>query len=129
MTDVQHCATCATEFEASVPLCSDCGGELRPGPLPPRRRSDTTREDATAPAPPIRTEDPPDTLLMQRPGLEAEEIARVLSLEGIPCLLECQGMRRLRHASQEPAEPLAISLPVSIFVPAAVAGEDECRVA
>lgn len=113
---------CATEFVASVPFCTDCGGSLRAGPLPdPPSESEKPRDGAEATV--HRTHDPPDTLLLQRPGLEAEEVARILNLEGIPCLLECQGMQSLRLADREPAEPLAISLPVSVLVPAALLAE------
>jgi hypothetical protein len=57
-----------------------------------------------------------DRLLARLPGAQADVVVKALNLEGIPCLLECQGIRRLCLPDREPGEPLAVTLPVSIYV-------------
>jgi hypothetical protein len=58
----------------------------------------------------------PDTLLVTLPGMQAEFAAKALTVEGLTCLLECDGLKRLRYPNQEPPEPLAVTWPVSIYV-------------
>jgi hypothetical protein len=50
------------------------------------------------------------------PGLAAHDAARVLALEGIACLLECEGIQQLRLPGDPGGEPLAVTLTVSIYV-------------
>lgn len=66
---------------------------------------------------------PPDTLLATMPGLQAEFAAKALTLEGMTCLLECDGLKQLRHPHQEPSDPLAVTWPVSIYVAGPQLGE------
>ena len=59
----------------------------------------------------------PDTKLIDLPGLRADFAVRALTLEGIVCGLECQGIRKIRLPDGAPEEPFAVTLPVSIYVP------------
>ena len=58
----------------------------------------------------------PDTLLMTVPGLQAEHAAKALTMEGLTCLLECDGLKRLRQPGDEAPEPLAVTWPVRLYV-------------
>ncbi|GIW42702.1 MAG: hypothetical protein KatS3mg076_3279 [Candidatus Binatia bacterium] len=55
-------------------------------------------------------------LVATLPGLEAEFAAQALTLEGIPCVLECGDLRTVRLPGGEPVEPFAVTLPVAIYV-------------
>lgn len=112
MSEVQHCESCRTEYVAGIPGCGDCGGPLRPGPLPDPPPN--ARTPAQAPTSPAAN---PDTKLVELPGLQADFAVRSLTMEGIVCGLECQGIRKVRLPDDPPGEPLAVTLPVSIFVP------------
>jgi len=116
MGNEQHCLACRTEYVAGVTACADCGGPLEPGPLP----EDLPAPADSAPGSPARealTAEPPDTLYATLPGAQAEFAAKALTMEGIGCLLECRGIRRLRLPGEEPTEPLATTLPVNIYLP------------
>ena len=118
MTDVQHCRTCATEYVAGITICADCGAPLVPGPLP-QDQSSTPDPEAAATEGPPRSDQPPDSFLTELPGLQAEHTTKLLTLEGITCLLECQGFQQLRYPNREPNEPFAVTMSVSIYVPQA----------
>ena len=70
-----------------------------------------------------RSSNTPDRFLAQVPGTQADCTAKALTLEGITCLLECHGLRRLCGPDNEAEEPFAVTLPVSIYVPYAQLGE------
>jgi hypothetical protein len=114
MTDgLQHCPACDEEYVASVTACVECGGPLQPGPLErlERRARDsaaTVRSDPAAAA--------PRRLLTRIAGLQADHAVRALLLEGIACRVDCQGLARTYQPGQPPAEPFAVTLPVSIYV-------------
>jgi hypothetical protein len=113
--DLQHCPACQEEYVAGVAACVECGGALQPGPLerrPTRGRARSSPGAASAadPAP------PPDRLLVQLPGLQAHHMARALLREGIRCRAECAGGAKLYLPDQPPVEPLAVTLPVSLYV-------------
>jgi hypothetical protein len=59
----------------------------------------------------------PDTKLIDLPGLRADFAVRALTMEGVVCGLECQGIRKIRLPDGPPEEPFAVTLPVSIYVP------------
>lgn len=120
--DEQHCPACWTEYVAGVPRCAHCGGALVPGALPERRPEAPAADLIPTGSEPVEwlTRDPPDTLLATLPGETAEVLARLLTSEGIPCLLECRGIRRIRRPGELPAEPIAVTLPVEVSVPTAV---------
>jgi hypothetical protein len=52
------------------------------------------------------------------PGLQADMIATALTMEGITCLLECQGLRQLRRAEEPSPGLLAGTFLVAIYVAA-----------
>ncbi len=114
MSDFQHCESCHTEFVAGISACTDCGGPLAPGPLPEQpakaHQATVTGED----------EYHYNRLLARLPGAQADVVAKVLNLAGIPCLLECEDIRRLclPDYDHDHGEPLAVTLPVSIYVDA-----------
>jgi hypothetical protein len=110
MSDVQHCETCRTEFVAGVPVCTDCGGPLALGPLPERPAKGSPANVAAG------DEYRCDRLLARLPGAQADVAAKALNLEGVTCLLECEGIRRLCPPDRESDEPLAVTLPVAIYV-------------
>jgi hypothetical protein len=114
--ELQHCPTCDEEYVAGVATCVECGGPLQPGPLErlEQRARTLTRPgksvDAAGGAPrPMR-------LLAEIPGLQADHAVRALLLEGIACRVETQGVGRTYEPDQPPAEPFAVTLPVSIYV-------------
>lgn len=114
-----HCPICHTEFVAGVAACSDCGRPLLPGELPPRARNDDGPDavrTTTASGAEITVE-PPDTLLAEIPGEQAELIAKALALEGIPSLLVCDGVEQLRGPHEPPKPPIARKKTVEIYVP------------
>jgi hypothetical protein len=57
-----------------------------------------------------------DTLLGEFPGEKAEFVAQALTMEGMTSRLECQGMVRHRGPGQEVTGPIAVTLPVSVYV-------------
>jgi len=108
---VSHCPTCHAEYVAGPSVCADCGGTLAPGPL---------REyGLSAASPPPQALGTPDVLLATMPGLQADLIASALTMEGITCLLKCEGIRQLRHPERESPGALAATLPVDVYVAAA----------
>ena len=112
MSDIQHCESCHTEFVAGIPACTDCGGSLTPGPLPERPAQ--ARQASGAGEDEYRC----DRVLARLPGAQADVVAKLLNREGIPCLLECEDIRRfyLPDDDSNSGEPLAVTLPVSIYV-------------
>jgi hypothetical protein len=109
--DVQHCLTCATEYVAGIEACVVCGTPLTPGPLP---RDGPTGHRAAPRA--AGRDSAPHFLLVQRPGLQAHHLVKALLLEDIPCLLECDGLRKTVLSGEDLAEPFAVTLPVSVYV-------------
>lgn len=97
---------------SGVQACGDCGAPLTPGPLPSPPAADSNRHRAEPSA--AQT---PDTKLIDLPGLQADFAVQALTLEGIVCGLECQGIRKIRLPAGPPEEPLAVTLAVSIYVP------------
>lgn len=114
-TALQHCPACDEEYVARVDACVECGGVLTAGPLPrleaPGRRA---RADRAAAGDPVAA----DHLLVELPGQEAHLLVRTLLIEGIPCRVRCQGIEKRYAPGETPQEPLAVTLPVSVFVPA-----------
>jgi hypothetical protein len=106
---VQHCPACRTEFIAGVAACTDCAGSLEPGALPDLAAAVAARES------PI-VNDSPDTLLTTLPGLRADLVVRALVMEGIACLLACDGQTKLCGPNDGAQGPFAITLPVAIYV-------------
>jgi len=60
----------------------------------------------------------PTVLLATMPGLQADLTASALTMEGITCLLECEGIRQLRQPERESPGALAATLPVDVYVAA-----------
>jgi hypothetical protein len=56
-------------------------------------------------------------MIAELPGQQADHVVRLLLLEGIPCRVVCQGIEKRYLPGQPPAEPFAMTLPVTIFVP------------
>ncbi|MFN8643772.1 MAG: hypothetical protein U0802_19725 [Candidatus Binatia bacterium] len=112
----QHCPTCQTEYVAGIAACADCGGRLAPGPLeryaatPARGTTRTGGEAAPAAAAAF------DAMLAQLPGLQADHAVKALLLEEIPCFVECQGLTKTYQPGSPPAEPFAVTLPVTVRV-------------
>src|SRR5690242_21700231 len=115
-SELQHCPACDEEYVAGVATCVECGGPLQPGPLArlEQRARTLTRADASADAGGGTPR--PMRLLAEIPGLQADHAVRALLLEGIACRVECQGVGKTYEPDQPPAEPFAITLPVSIYV-------------
>jgi hypothetical protein len=115
MTDgLQHCPACDEEYVASVTACVECGGPLQPGPL---ERLERRARDVGAGAGRGETAaSTPSRLLTRIAGLQADHAVRALLLEGIACRVDCQGLARTYQPGQPPAEPFAVTLPVSIYV-------------
>jgi hypothetical protein len=112
---LQHCAACREEYVAGVAACVECGAPLQPGPLDrsaPAARSDRSAQP-TAAAP------PPDQLLAELPGAEADQVVRTLLREDVTCAVTCNGIERVYTPDKPPVEPFAVSLPVTLFVSAA----------
>ncbi|MBI1818121.1 MAG: hypothetical protein HYR72_24335 [Deltaproteobacteria bacterium] len=105
---VQHCPACRSEFIAGVAACTDCGGPLELGALPDLAA-------VTAGKSPI-VYDSPDTLLTTLPGVRADLVVRALVMEGIACLLECEGQTKLCGPTDVSQGPFAVTLPVAIYV-------------
>jgi|SRR5215468_2086067 len=112
-SDLQHCAACEEEYIAGVAACIECGGPLAPGPL--ERASGRTRGGAPAADESTRL----DRLAAELPGLQADHAVRALLLEEIPCRIECQGIQKSYLPGRPPDSPLAMTLPVKIYVAAA----------
>jgi len=110
---LQHCPACDEEYVAGVATCVECGGALQPGPLPRLQARHERRAAATTPV----ATGTADHMLAELPGQQADQIIRLLLLEGIPCRVVCQGIEKRYLPGQPPAEPLAMTLPVAIFVP------------
>ncbi|MBX3026600.1 hypothetical protein KF840_16970 [bacterium] len=109
----QHCPTCQTEYVAGIAACADCGGPLAPGPLDryaAPRGADAPAASASAPAGGF------DAVLARLPGLRADHAVRALLLEEIPCFVECEGLTKTYHPGTPPAEPFAVTLPVTVHV-------------
>ena len=106
-----HCADCWTEFVEGITTCSDCGQPLSPGPLPESDEEETT----PAVKPSFAAI---DTFFDELPGERAEFAASVLKLEGIHCRLECEGLVQYRGPDAQPQPPIAVTLPVRIYVAA-----------
>ncbi len=124
MSQVQHCPSCDEEYVASATACVECGGPLTPGPL--TRLEQGRRRNRSAPAAALPPADPDgqlapsiDRLLAQLPGQEADLLVRSLLLEGIPCATECQGITKAHWPGEPPGLPLALTLPVNVYVEAA----------
>lgn len=109
-----HCPICRTEFVAGIAACSDCGRPLLPGELPPRDRNSAPSQGGGGPDAIV---EPPDTMILTIPGEQAELIAKALAVEGIPSLLECDGIEQLRGPYEPPKAPLARRKPVDVYVP------------
>jgi hypothetical protein len=110
-SDPQHCPTCQTEYVAGIPACADCGGPLVPGPL--QRYAAPAPGAAAAAAP---TAAAFDAVLARLPGLQADRAVRALLLEDIPCFVDCQGLTKTYQPGGPPAEPFAVTLPVTVSV-------------
>lgn len=108
-----HCEECWTEFVDGIAQCSDCGGPLRDGPLP---EASAVAEDEVAGAAAGVDARTIDTLVGELPGEDAEYLAEALKLEGIHSRLVCGGLSRLRGPGQQATGPLALNLPVQVFV-------------
>lgn len=109
---LQHCPACDEEYVAGIATCVECGGPLQPGPLERLAQRGRMRR-GTAPAAPRASL---TRLLAKIPGLQADHAVRALLLEGIACRVDCQGVARTYEPGQPPAEPFAVTLPVSIYV-------------
>ncbi len=116
ISNVQHCPKCVTEFVAGVRACSDCGGPLSSGPLPDPADEEAQPSEADDLA---ALGDPPDTLYATLPGQQADYVAQALATAGIASLLECDGIQQLNGPGIEHKGPLAVSFPVSVYVPGA----------
>lgn len=116
MPGLQHCAECQTEYVATVRVCAECGGALQAGPLPRFESRDDASVDA-GDAAPVPSMEPPTRVLTTLPGAQAEHVAKLLTMEGIVCLLECDGLQRLRLPNDPVPEPIAVTLPVTLSVP------------
>jgi hypothetical protein len=110
---LQHCPACDEEYVAGVAACVECGGALQPGPL---QRLEHRARDIAGTGPGDATASSPTRLLTRIAGLEADHAVRALLLEGIACRVDCQGLARTYQPGQPPAEPFAVTLPVSIYV-------------
>ena len=115
-SDLQHCSACREEYVAGVAACVECGGPLQPGPLDRlaeraahgqrhgsggrrrRRRCDRIAASSSCPACKPTT-----------------RCARFL-LEGITCGVECEGVTQVYAPGQPPAQPFAVTLPVTVYV-------------
>jgi hypothetical protein len=115
-SELQHCPACDEEYVAGVATCVECGGPLQPGPLArlEERTRALTGADASTGAGGGAPR--PTRLLAEIPGLQADHAVRALLLEGIACRVECQGVGKTYEPDQPPAEPFAVTLPVSIYV-------------
>jgi hypothetical protein len=113
MAEVLHCEGCRAEYVAGVPSCADCRGSLTPGALP---RANPPREAARSEANPESEVVAVDAFLLTAAGAQAEIFATALNMEGVTCLLECQGIRQWRRPSQKSGTALASTLPVSLYV-------------
>jgi len=109
-SDLQHCAACDEEYVAGVASCAECGGPLLPGPL--ERGASRRTRNAAPPADAAL----PDRLVAELPGLQADHAVRALLLEEIPCRIECQGIEKTYEPGRPPDTPLAMTLPVQIYV-------------
>lgn len=112
-SDLQHCPACQEEYVAGVASCVECGAALQPGPL--ERLEQRARRgggsDATAPGAAR-----PDRRRAQMPGLQADHAMRALLLEGITCGVWCEGVEKVYAPGHPPAEPFAVTLPVTVYV-------------
>jgi hypothetical protein len=113
-SELQHCPACDEEYVAGVATCVECGGPLQPGPL--ERLEQRARALTRPGAPTDSGAAQPTRLLAEIPGLQADHAVRALLLEGITCRVECQGVGKTYAPDQPPAEPFAVTLPVSIYV-------------
>ena len=111
--NLQHCPTCATEFVAGARACSDCGGPLTAGPLPDVDANQLIAITSAAQTPSA----PPDTLFATLPGQQADYVAQALTEAGIASRLDCDGIQQFNGPGQPHGGPLAVTLPVSVFVP------------
>ena len=114
--ELQHCPECDEEYVAGVAACVECGGALQPGPL--ARLEARHAERRTAP-PPSSDPSTDEELIAELPGQQADHVVRMLLLESIPCRVVCQGIEKRYLPGHPPAEPFAMTLPVTIFVAAA----------
>ena len=112
--ELQHCPECQEEYVAGVTACVECGGALHPGPLE-RLPKSARRADAARPVPEDGTEQS-YRLLARMPGVQADHAVRTLLLEEITCRVECQGIVKTYAPGAPPAEPFAVTLPVSVYV-------------
>lgn len=110
-SDLQHCTACQEEYIAGVAACVECGGPLEPGPL---ERSPSARQRDAAPAADGMAR--AERLVAELPGLQADHAVRALLLEEIPCRTECQGVQKSYLPGRPPDAPLAMTLPVKIYV-------------
>ena len=55
-----------------------------------------------------------DALVTTLPGQQADQLVRMLLLEHIPSAIECDGVRKVY--TEPPAQPYAVTLPVTVFV-------------
>lgn len=120
-SDPQHCPHCQTEYVAGITACADCGGPLSPGPLERLERGagKPARGAAQTAAPAVTAHAAFDTVLARLPGLQADHAVRALLLENIPCFVDCQGLTKIYQPGSPPAEPFAVTLPVTVSVRAA----------
>jgi hypothetical protein len=114
MSPLQHCAACQTEYVATALACAECGGVLQAGPLP---RFEGRDDPAPAMDGAVEPMEPPTRVVATLPGAQAEQLAKLLTMEGIVCLLECEGLQRLRRPDDPVPEPIAVTLPVTLSVP------------
>jgi len=119
VSETLHCGECRTEFVGGITACSDCGGPLQSGELPPHG-PESLADSVAAAMPAADTEgeapEPPDTLVATLPGEDAELVAKAMTMERITSLLECEGSQELRGPHEPPKPALARRRPVSIYV-------------
>lgn len=115
-SDLQHCVPCHEEYVAGVAACAECGGPLQPGPLD--RRAARARPGGRADAATLgaAASGRPDRRLAELPGLQADHAVRALLLEGIACGVVCEGVTQVYAPGQPPAQPFAVTLPVTVYV-------------
>jgi hypothetical protein len=113
---LQHCPDCEEEYVAGVTSCVECGGPLQAGPL--ERFENRVAGPATSDLDGGVSASSLDRLLVELPGLQADHAVRALLAEDIAVRVVCRGSVKVYAPGQQPAEPFAVTLPVSVYVAA-----------